>query len=287
MNDWESAPDAYLSEAIKMGHHTKAAGIEPADPNPNAMLRSPAGRAARSRERVPAGQMARPGRERLFSRLENIDPELFTRLIRQSASQPLPAAPTPQAVAAGLERGSPPALVAGQPAAAGREPSREEAWRAYYERLYQKLGVGLWEDASPYKTGFAAHTYSHILPEDVRHGQTGTFLDPFIQQLMRTGYLPAQPRLWLASYIIHWRRVRWQTGAFWYLMHCLDADPPSHNLSWQWVASTFSSAPYFFTLEDLQEQGVYLEGFDNSPFAGPREALIERLFPFRPAGPGW
>ena len=61
--------------------------------------------------------------------------------------------------------------------------------------------------------------------------------------------------MYLASYIIHWRRVKWQAGAAWFLHHLLDGDPASNNLSWQWVASTFSNKPYIFNLENVAKYG--------------------------------
>jgi deoxyribodipyrimidine photo-lyase len=52
--------------------------------------------------------------------------------------------------------------------------------------------------------------------------------------------------------VVHWRRVRWQAGARWFLQHLLDGDPASNNLSWQWVASSFSGKPYLFNRENLE-----------------------------------
>jgi deoxyribodipyrimidine photo-lyase len=57
--------------------------------------------------------------------------------------------------------------------------------------------------------------------------------------------------MYLAAYIVHWRRIRWQAGARWFLRHLLDGDPASNNLSWQWIASTFSNKPYIFNLENV------------------------------------
>jgi deoxyribodipyrimidine photolyase len=36
------------------------------------------------------------------------------------------------------------------------------------------------------------------------------------------------------------------------MTHLLDGDPASNNLSWQWVASTFSGKPYLFNRENLE-----------------------------------
>jgi deoxyribodipyrimidine photo-lyase len=50
---------------------------------------------------------------------------------------------------------------------------------------------------------------------------------------------------------VHHRRIRWQAGARWYLGYLFDGDPSSNNLSWQWVAGTFSADPYIFNRENL------------------------------------
>lgn len=90
--------------------------------------------------------------------------------------------------------------------------------------------------------------------------------------------------MWLAAYIIHWRRVEWQAGAKWFLQHLLDGDPASNNMSWQWVASTFSHKPYFFNRENLQRytKGVYCHQcpyLGKCDFEGSYEQIEQRLFP--------
>jgi len=119
------------------------------------------------------------------------------------------------------------------------------AWREYWQRLYKENPDQIWTDIEPYKTGFASVDYTDELPKDIETGQTGVAcIDQFISELLKTGYIHNHVRLYLAGYICHWRRVKWQAGARWFLTHLLDGDPASNNLSWQWVASTFSHKPY-------------------------------------------
>jgi deoxyribodipyrimidine photo-lyase len=137
---------------------------------------------------------------------------------------------------------------------------QELAWRDYWQRLYVKLGSRIWQNQEEYKTGYLPADYTAKLPEDITTGTTGLVcIDSFSQELRTTGYLHNHIRMWLAAYIIHWRRVEWQAGAKWFLQHLLDGDPASNNMSWQWVASTFSHKPYFFNRENLQRytKGVY------------------------------
>lgn len=161
----------------------------------------------------------------------------------------------------------------------------ELGWRDYWQRLYLKLGDGVWQDQEPYKTGYTASAYTPNLPNDIASGTTGLVcIDSFSQQLKETGYLHNHQRMWMAAYIIHWRRIRWQAGAIWFLKHLLDGDPASNNLSWQWVASTFSHKPYYFNRENLERYtaGVYCRQcplYGHCDLEGSYEDLEQRLFP--------
>ena len=168
-----------------------------------------------------------------------------------------------------------------------RKLIQELAWRDYFQRVYAVLGTGIWDDQEPYKTGFDATEYVDSVPDDVRAGSTGmACIDAFARDLGEIGYLHNHARMWLAAYLVHWRRVRWQAGASWFLEHLLDGDPASNNLSWQWVASTFSLKPYVFNRENLEQysNGVYcrtcpLKG--RCDFEASYDTLDKTLFPLR------
>lgn len=160
----------------------------------------------------------------------------------------------------------------------------ELGWRDYWQRLYTRLGDGIWRDQEPYKTGYVAAEYATGLPADIATGTTGLpCIDAFSQELRATGYLHNHARMWLAAYVVHWRRVAWQAGARWFLEHLLDGDPASNNLSWQWVASTFSHKPYFFNRENLERytDAVYCHDcplYGHCAFEGSYDELSRRLF---------
>lgn len=161
----------------------------------------------------------------------------------------------------------------------------ELGWRDYWQRLYANLGNGIWQDREPYKTGYASKDYIDVLPEDISTGTTGLVcIDSFSRDLRSTGYLHNHGRMWMAAYMVHWRHILWQTGAIWFLEHLLDGDPASNNMSWQWVASTFSQKPYFFNRENLERytEGVYCRQcplYGHCDFEGSYEELEQRLFP--------
>ncbi len=163
----------------------------------------------------------------------------------------------------------------------------EFAWRDYWQRLYVQLGEGIWEDREPYKTGYRATEYGHGLPADIQDAETTlACMDGFSRQLTETGYLHNHARMWFAAYVVHWRRVRWQAGAIWFLKHLIDGDPASNNLSWQWVASTFASKAYIFNRENLERYtaGMYCRSCPHAkahtcPFDHDYETLSQTLFP--------
>jgi deoxyribodipyrimidine photo-lyase len=161
----------------------------------------------------------------------------------------------------------------------------ELGWRDYWQRLYLKLGDKIWEDQEEYKTGYKLSEYASNLPEDICEGTTGLMcIDSFSQDLREIGYLHNHARMWMAAYIVHFRRIRWQAGARWFLEHLLDGDPASNNMSWQWVASTFSHKPYFFNRENLEKytEGVYCRKcplYGKCDFEGSYEELEGKLFP--------
>jgi deoxyribodipyrimidine photo-lyase len=161
----------------------------------------------------------------------------------------------------------------------------ELGWRDYLQRVYAALGDEIWRDREPLKTGHSPRSYADTLPADIAEGSTGlACIDAFSAELRTTGYLHNHARMWLAAYIVHWRRVRWQAGARWFLEHLLDGDPASNNLSWQWVASTFSHKPYFFNRENLERytDGVYCRAcplYGHCVFEGRYEEIEARLFP--------
>ena len=165
----------------------------------------------------------------------------------------------------------------------------ELGWRDYWQRLWRQLGDGIWHDLEPLKTGHPSTSYSAGLPADVSEARTGlACIDSFSRQLQEIGWLHNHARMWLASYLVHWRRVRWQAGARWFLQHLLDGDPASNNLSWQWVASSFSSKPYFFNRANLERfsSGRYCSGCPladrrgqgGCPFDASYETLQAQLF---------
>jgi deoxyribodipyrimidine photo-lyase len=134
----------------------------------------------------------------------------------------------------------------------------ELAWREYFQHAWRILGEDIWREQKPPP----APTYAQEMPADILAGATGlAIIDAQIAVLYETGYVHNHARLWLASYIVHWRKVDWRTGAHWMYGHLLDGDMASNTLSWQWVAGTWTGKPYLFNAANVAK---FAGGLDHS-----------------------
>lgn len=124
----------------------------------------------------------------------------------------------------------------------------EFGWREYFHHAWDRLGEGIWrEQHAPPGSGYAA-----TMPDDIRTASTGVaIIDQQVRELYATGYLHNHARMWIASYVVHIRKVSWQAGAKWMYSHLLDGDLASNTLSWQWVAGTWTGKPYLFNAENV------------------------------------
>ncbi len=129
----------------------------------------------------------------------------------------------------------------------------EFAWREFFHHVWSRAadnGDAILRDMHGTLPWHGA--YADTLPQDIREGRTGVAaIDNAVRILYATGYLHNHLRMWLASYVVHVRKVHWRAGADWLYAHLLDGDLPSNHLSWQWVAATFSSKPYLFNAENV------------------------------------
>ena len=144
-----------------------------------------------------------------------------------------------------------PEVLASQP---GLNPQHkfvfELGWREFFAHVWQHRGEAIFESLHAGVLPDAA--YASELPLDIRQARTGVpVIDQAVRTLYATGYLHNHARMWLASYVVHLRKVHWRAGADWLYGHLLDGDLASNHLSWQWVAGTGSHKPYFFNAENV------------------------------------
>lgn len=126
----------------------------------------------------------------------------------------------------------------------------ELGWREYFRHVWQFRGPRIFE--SIHKGLLPEAAYGKQLPDDIRQAVTGVpVIDQAVRTLYATGYLHNHARMWLASYVVHMRKVHWRVAADWLYGHLLDGDLASNHLSWQWVAGTGSGKPYLFNADNV------------------------------------
>ena len=142
------------------------------------------------------------------------------------------------------------AVHARQPLDARHKFVFELGWRAFYRHQWSHHGAAIHQ--SLHDGPLPDHAYRMQIPADVLEARTGIpAIDLAVRELYATGYVHNHARMWLASYLVHLRKVHWHTGAQWMLGYLLDGDVASNHLSWQWVAGTGSSKPYLFNADNV------------------------------------
>lgn len=122
---------------------------------------------------------------------------------------------------------------------------QEFGWREFFRHVWGHRGDAILH--SLHEGPLPDSAYAPELPEDIRRGATGVpVIDEAVRTLYTSGTLHNHARMWLASYVVHGRKVHWRAGADWLYAHLLDGDLASNHLSWQWVAGTGSHKPYLF-----------------------------------------
>jgi deoxyribodipyrimidine photo-lyase len=116
----------------------------------------------------------------------------------------------------------------------------ELGWREYFRHVWRHVGDGILESLHP--GPLPEGCYAPEVHADIRSASTGVpVIDQAVRTLYATGTLHNHARMWLASYVVHVRRVHWRAGADWLVAHLLDGDLASNHLSWQWPAPPATS----------------------------------------------
>ena len=161
----------------------------------------------------------------------------------------------------------------------------ELAWRDYWRRVWYDMGDGIFSDIEDPKVALG----DKLMPDFIRQGITGLpCMDGFIRDLTQYGYVHNHARMWFAAYVVHWLKVDWREAADWFENHLLDGDKASNHLSWQWIASLFSSKPYFFNKENVARytgEKYCTNCKVNCPFDASYEELSDKLFADLPPTP--
>lgn len=146
---------------------------------------------------------------------------------------------------------------------------KELAWREYFQRSWQYLEDGIFNDIRHCYTGIKHNK----IPTAVIEANTGIqAIDKAIEILYQTGYMHNHLRMYLASITCTIGKAHWQMPSQWMYYHLLDGDLASNSCSWQWVAGTFSSRQYFCNQENInkytgtvQQQTFLDKSYDELP----------------------
>ena len=164
---------------------------------------------------------------------------------------------------------------------------QELAWRQFWQIQWARLGDRIFHDLEEPKVPLGR---DNQLPADIADAQTGlACIDKSLTHLYSDGYMINHARMWVAAYLVHHRKLTWQTGAMLFYRFLLDGDPASNNLSWQWIASTFSHKPYIFNRSNVEKYSRHSDGTtyctdcpaarnNTCPFDATYEVLGKRLF---------
>jgi deoxyribodipyrimidine photo-lyase len=125
---------------------------------------------------------------------------------------------------------------------------QELAWREYWQRMWQHYDLTVLEDIKQPQPD----VLHRMMVKKLADANTGIdVIDEHIQQLYETGYMHNHLRMYVASIACNVAKAHWRAPAEWLYYHLLDADVASNHLSWQWVASSFSSKKYYCNQENI------------------------------------
>lgn len=127
---------------------------------------------------------------------------------------------------------------------------QELGWREYFQRVWQHLGYGLFNDIKQKQQ----NVLHQKMPAAVNDAATGIdAIDQQIKKLYETGYLHNHVRMYVAGITCNLGAAHWLHPSRWMYYHLLDGDIASNTCSWQWVAGSFSSKKYIANQENINK----------------------------------
>jgi deoxyribodipyrimidine photo-lyase len=132
----------------------------------------------------------------------------------------------------------------------------ELLWREYFQWLLYKYGSRLFHlrgtrDVNPMLTFYPEAFMAW------KNGNTESdFVNAFMRQLKRTGWMSNRGRQVVASYLVNELGVDWRFGAAWFEEQLIDYDPASNWGNWQYLAGvgTDPRGKRVFNIEKQQKQ---------------------------------
>ena len=127
---------------------------------------------------------------------------------------------------------------------------QELAWRDYWQQVWIAKGNKIHTDLKHTQTPVS----NHQIPKAIISACTGiNAVDNAIRVLYETGYMHNHMRMYVASLCCNIAHSHWLEPSKWMYAHLLDGDLASNQLSWQWIAGTFSNKKYYANQENINE----------------------------------
>ncbi|MDB4107447.1 deoxyribodipyrimidine photolyase [Bacteroidia bacterium] len=127
---------------------------------------------------------------------------------------------------------------------------QELAWRDYWQHVWIAKGEAIHTDLKSLQSPVS----NYEIPKAILNACTGIeVVDEAIKELYNTGYMHNHMRMYIASVCCNIAHCHWLEPAKWLYAHLLDGDSASNQLSWQWVAGTFSNKKYYANQDNINK----------------------------------
>jgi len=125
---------------------------------------------------------------------------------------------------------------------------QELAWRDYWQQIWLIKGEKIDTDLKNRQHPIC----SFQIPKAIVEASTGiNEVDKAIEGLYNSGYMHNHMRMYVASICCNIAKSHWLEPSKWLYANLLDGDVASNQLSWQWVAGTFSSKKYYANQDNI------------------------------------
>ena len=127
---------------------------------------------------------------------------------------------------------------------------QELAWRDYWQQIWIAKGDAINTDLNYPQSPVV----SHQIPRAIINATTGIeAVDDAISMLYNTGYMHNHMRMYIASICCNIANCHWSEAAKWMYAHLFDGDLASNQLSWQWIAGSFSNKKYYANQDNINK----------------------------------
>ena len=134
-----------------------------------------------------------------------------------------------------------------------REKFRDELmWQEYGRHVYARIGTRLFSDLRFHIGQSDPLSIEKVWPAEMACVAT------VFEELIETGWLVNQTRMWLASQWSVRHGQRWQSGQEVFYQHLLDGSRAANILGWQWTAGTGTGKPYGFARWQVEKRAPQL-----------------------------